>query len=156
MNRPDGSEVHDRVVSLLAGVDRGAYGDALAYVDAEPERDDCLEDILIRAEVALYLDRFDDASHFVELFPDADLFIDDAGEHGALARRARLVRLETACFSGDLETAERLVRPLVALASRLKDRQAEMRGLYDLARISRLRGDLEIAIERLELAMKLA
>jgi tetratricopeptide (TPR) repeat protein len=141
---------------LLEGIDRGHYKEALAFVDAQPDAPASPEDALLRAEVALYRDRFTDAAAFLARSRGIDLWIDDDGEVGSRARRARLLMVEAACFTGDLAEAERLVRPLVEAATRAHDVQSELRALYDLARIARHRAEWTLAIDRLDRALELA
>jgi tetratricopeptide (TPR) repeat protein len=141
---------------LLKGIDRGRYAEALAHVDAEPELADSADEVLLRAEIALYRDRFAEAAELLERLRGADLWLDDAGEAGARARRARLLMVEAACFTGDLAEAERLVRPVVDAALRAGDAQSELRALYDMARIARHRADWALAIDRLDRALELA
>jgi tetratricopeptide (TPR) repeat protein len=141
---------------LLLGVDHGRYAEALALVDAEPELPDSTDDVLLRAEIALYRDRFAEAAELLERLRGADLWLDDAAETGRRARRARLLMVEAACFTGDLGEAERLVRPVVDAALRAGDTQSELRALYDMARIARHRADWTLAIDRLDRALELA
>lgn len=141
---------------LLDGIDRGGYARAIEALETTAERLTDVDDALLRAEIALYLDDFEAAGSFLERFPGVDLWLDAEGETGARARRARLLMVEMACFTGELTEAERLVRPLVEAAHRAADAQSELRGLYDSARIARHRAHWTLAIDRLDLALALA
>src|ERR1043166_3698383 len=76
---------------LLDAIDRGDFQSAIDHVCAERESDS-LDDILLRAECALYLDRLDEADdHLGQLRDDARRLLHASGEIGQVARRARLV-----------------------------------------------------------------
>ncbi|MGB5036212.1 MAG: tetratricopeptide repeat protein [Blastocatellia bacterium] len=143
-------------IGLLEGIDRGRYAEALAFVEREPEVLDSPEDALLRTELALYRDQLAETEAILDRLRGSDLWIDDASEVGSRARRTRLLKVEVACFSGDLDEAERLVRPMVDAAVRVQDYQSELRALYDLARIARHRAEWTLAIDRLDRALELA
>jgi tetratricopeptide (TPR) repeat protein len=143
-------------LELLDGVDRGRYGEALAFVDTEPEVPASIDDLLLRAEIALYRDRFDEASAFLARLDGADLWLDDEGVTGRRARRARLLMVELACFTEDQHNAERLLRPVVEASLQSGDPQSRVRALYDAARVARHRANWTLAIDRLERALDLA
>jgi tetratricopeptide (TPR) repeat protein len=143
-------------IGLLEGIDRGRYAEALAFVDREPEIPESAEDALLRTELALYRDRLVETEAILDRLRGTDLWIDDASEVGGRARRARLLMVEVACFSGNLDEADRLARPLVDVAFRVQDLQSALRALYDLARIARHRAEWALAIDRLDRALELA
>lgn len=145
-----------RIQALLDGVDRGRYAEALAFVDTRDELPESPPDALLRCEVSLYRDQLADTETYLGRLAGSDTWLDDGSEEGDLARRARLLRVEVACFTGDLSKAERLVRPVVEVSARLNDRQSELRALYDLGRIARHRAEWSLAIERLDRALDIA
>ncbi len=145
-----------RIQALLEGVDRGRYREALAFVDTRDGLPESPQDALLRCEVALYRDQLAEAETYLGGLAGSDTWLDNGSEESDLARRARLLRVEVACFTGDLTEAERLVRPVVEVSVRLNDRQSELRALYDLGRIARHRAEWSLAIERLERALEIA
>ncbi len=155
MDKPD-QHTTSRRVDVLEGIDLGRHREALDFVDSVPESLESPEDTLLRAELAVYRDRFTEAAELLDRLRGADLWLDDAGETGARARRVRLLMVEVACLTGELADAERLVRPVVDAALRAGDTQSELRALYDLARIARYRADWALAIDRLDRAIELA
>ncbi len=141
---------------LLATLDRGRYADALATVEVDAGESDNVDRLLLSAEVALYLDRFDELPALFEQLRDVDLWLDADDETGRHARRARALMVETACFTGDQAQAEQLLRPLLTGAIRANDELAELRAIYDAGRIARHKAEWDLAIDRFERGLELA
>ena len=143
-------------LELLEGIDRGDWQKAFDYVNSAPATPTGVFDTLIRIEMAIYLDDHDTVQNLLSGLSGSDLWLDDSGDSGRIARRLRLLMVEDACFIGNLDEADRLVRPLVESARFVEDRQSELRAYYDMARIARHRANWMLAIERLEQARELA
>jgi tetratricopeptide (TPR) repeat protein len=140
---------------VLTGIDQGAYAEAIKFVNDRPATDDP-DDVLLRAEVAHYLEQHDEMRAYLARLPDPEIWMDDDAEEGERARRKWLVEAERAMFDGDLSTAERISRLILSVTPRIGDTQSELRALYNLGRVARYRGEYTVAIERLEKALLLA
>jgi tetratricopeptide (TPR) repeat protein len=142
--------------SLLGAVDRGQFAAAIEYVNANPATE-ALDEVLLRAEVALYLDRLDEAEEFLASFPnESRLPLDDPSEIGSAARRALLVEAGVQYARGRFDATLDLASRARAAARNASDGILELRSAYDQGRAARRLGRDEEAAVHLAHALSLA
>jgi tetratricopeptide (TPR) repeat protein len=142
--------------SLLGAVDRGDFTAAIDYANANPATE-ALDDILLRAEVALYLDHLDEAEEHLSSFPtDSRQPIDDPSEIGGAARRALLVEAGIQYARGRFDTTLELASRAREAARAADDGVLELRSAYDQGRAARRLGRDEEAAVHLAHALSLA
>jgi tetratricopeptide (TPR) repeat protein len=134
-------------VSLLAALDSGAYREAIARFESSTPGTDPVE-TLWRADVALYLDRLDDAR--AELDRLGDVYDRD------LANRAQTLRAELAFWEKSLDEARELVTPVIQSTWEAGDHQGHLRATLLRARTELRRGNFVEALERLKEPQRLA
>jgi tetratricopeptide (TPR) repeat protein len=134
-------------VAELAALDRGAYRDAIArYHASEPTNDPA--ETMWRAEIALYLDRLEDAQ--AELERVEERLEDD------LAIRAEIVRAEIAFADKALDEAAQIVTPLIHSTWERGSEHLHLRASLLFGRVALRRAESREALERLEEPRRLA
>jgi hypothetical protein len=113
-------------LSILQALDHGAYRDAIARYEASAPSDDPVE-TLWRAEVALYLDRLDDAR--------AELDRLEGPMDRDLENRAQTLRAELAFWDKALDEARKLIGPVIQSTWEAGDHQGHLRATLLPARI---------------------
>lgn len=135
------------LTSQLAALDRGEYRSALeSYESSRPN--DNPADTLWRAEIALYLDRLDEARGELERLAqplDRDL-----------ANRARTIQAEIAFYDKALDEAKEIVTPVVQATWEAGDDQGHLRSTLLMARIELRRSKSAEALEKLKEPARLA
>ncbi len=134
-------------VSLLASLDHGAYREAIARFETTGPCDDPVE-TLWRAEVAIYLDRLDDAR--AEIDGLTDVFDRE------LANRAQTLRAEIAFWENSLDESRDLIGPVIQSTWESGDHQGHLRATLLRARTELRRGNHADALERLKEPRRLA
>jgi tetratricopeptide (TPR) repeat protein len=134
-------------VSLLAAIDNGEYREALVRYEGSQRCDDSVEAIW-RAEVAVYLDRLDDARTELE------------GLGGVLDRdlsnRVQTLRAEIAFWDKALDEARELISPVIQSTWEVGDHQGHLRATLLRARIELRHGNYTEALERMKEPRRLA
>jgi hypothetical protein len=124
--------------SLLSAIDRGRFADAIEYVNANPASE-ALDEILLRAEVALYLDRLDEADESLASFPNESRQpLDDPSEIGSVARRVLLVEAGVQYARGRFDATLDLASRARAASRTAGDGGLELRAAYDQGRAATL------------------
>ncbi len=134
-------------VSLLASLDHGAYREAIARFETTGQSDDPVE-TLWRAEVAIYLDRLDDAR--AELDGLTDVFDRE------LANRAQTLRAEIAFWENSLDESRDIIGAVIQSTWESGDHQGHLRATLLRARTELRRGNHAEALERLKEPRRLA
>jgi tetratricopeptide (TPR) repeat protein len=152
-----GQAAGDELVRWLAELDQGRYAMAIeAYENNAPPVTSALTDIW-RAEVALYLDRLDDAAGYAaNLESELAPHLRAASATGNLARRRQLICAEILYYQSDYLAARDLIRPITEYAENAGDAHAQIRAWLDLGRVSRRQGHDTLALRKLGIAAELA
>ena len=134
-------------ISALEALDNGAYRDAIPRYESTPATADPV-DTLWRAEVALYLDRLEDAT--------AELLRLPASLDRDLANRAETIRAEIAFWDKALDEARHIVNPIVQSTWECGDHQGHLRASLLGARIELRRGNASEFLEKAREPRRLA
>lgn len=134
-------------VSALRALDRGAYREAILRYENSSPSDDPIETIW-RAEVALYLERLDDAR--------AELHRLATPLNRNLANRVANIRAELAFYNWALDEAREIVTPVVDWTREAGDDEGYLRASIMLGRIELRRDNAKAALEKLEQPRRLA
>jgi tetratricopeptide (TPR) repeat protein len=148
-------DVASQVGSALQALDQGRFSDAVELYEEGMAPVEGIEGSLWRAEVALYLGRFDEAED--ALGADRALAGSDTAwglEH--LAVRRNLLRAELAMEDGSYEEAHAAFTQLKEDAHACEDAFTEMRAWYDLARVAYRRSEHTNCLEYAAVAASLA
>src|ERR1041384_680727 len=141
---------------LLNAIDRGDYRTAIEHINAEPVSD-TLDDAMVRAECALYLDRLEEADELVaELPSDVRRLLNDSGDLGQIARRAKLIEAGLEYARGRFDGALEISEPIMIAARLVGDGFSELRAAYDSGRSARRLGREFDAKIRLATALRLS
>jgi tetratricopeptide (TPR) repeat protein len=154
MSNAEPFEVSGASVEALDHIDHGHVRDALASIDRAPTD---TAGRLWRAELLLYLDRYEDAASEVDSLAGAlDAHLAEPTSVGSCARRRRLLAAEVAYFRGQYGEATALVDAVAAAAEAAGDEQHAMRAAYDSGRILRRCGEYATSLETLLVASHIA
>jgi tetratricopeptide (TPR) repeat protein len=134
-------------VALLAALDHGAYRDAISRYESSHPTDDPVETIW-RAEIALYLNRLDDAR--------AELDRLGGGLDRDLTNRVQTIRAEIAFWDKALDEARELISPVIQSTWEAGDHEGHLRATLLRARIELRRGNQAEALERMKEPRRLA
>lgn len=126
--------------SDLEALDKGAFRDAIARWESVERTNDVVA-TLWRAEVALYLERVEEALAEIDSLKGR---LD-----GELALRAETIRAEAAFLDDNLDEAERLALPVIDTSSEINDTQGHLRATLLYGRTALRRGDCKEALSRL-------
>jgi len=142
--------------SLLTDVDRGDFKSAIDFVNHNPTAD-TIDENLLRAEVALYLDRLDESDEFRAAIPaDARANVGEASDLGNVARRVLLLEAGVQYARGRFDATLELASRAREAAKSTSDHQLELRAAYDQGRAARRLGRDEEAAVHLAYALSLA
>jgi tetratricopeptide (TPR) repeat protein len=154
-SKPPKSIRTEPVLGALHALDQGRFSDAVALYAEGMTPVDGIEGSLWRAEVAIYLGRFEEAED--ALGADRPLVGSDTAwgpEH--LAVRRNLLRAELAMEDGSYEQAHAAFMQLKEDAHACEDAFTEMRAWYDLARVAYRRSEHTNCLEYAAVAASLA
>jgi tetratricopeptide (TPR) repeat protein len=142
--------------SLLNAVDGGNFRAAIDFANGNTPSE-ALDEILLRAEVALYLDRLDEADeHLASLPAECRTHVDEDSDLGSVARRALLVEAGVQYSRGRFDATLDAAARARAASKATGDHELELRAAYDQGRAARRLGRDEEAAVHLAYALSLA